>query len=62
MIRLTTGRRALFGAFLIVALSILVPLRAVLGWTGIGDAGLSAREVTGSLWSGRLVEAKFGED
>lgn len=61
MIRLATGRRALFGAFLIAALSIFVPLRAVLGWTGIGDAGLSAREVTGSLWSGRLVEAKFGD-
>ena len=61
MISLATGRRALFGAFLVVALLLFVPLRAVLGWTGIGDAGLSAREVGGSLWAGRLVEAKFGD-
>lgn len=61
MIRLATGRRALFGAALAVALLLFVPLRAVLGWTGLGDAGLTARAVTGSLWSGRLVEARFGD-
>ncbi len=61
MIRLATGRRALFGAFLVVASLLFVPLRAVLGWTGLGEAGLTAREVTGSLWAGRLVEARFGD-
>lgn len=60
MIRLATGRRALFGAMLGVALLALVPLRAVLGWVGLGDLGLTAREATGSLWAGRLVEARFG--
>jgi general secretion pathway protein N len=60
MIRLATGRRALFGAMLAVALLALMPLRAVLGWVGLGDFGLTAREATGSLWAGRLVEARFG--
>ena len=61
MIRLVTGRRVLFGAFLAVALLVVVPLRAVLGWTGLGEQGLTAREVRGSLWGGRLVEARFGD-
>jgi general secretion pathway protein N len=60
MIRLATGRRALFGAMLAIALLALVPMRAVLGWVGLGDLGLTAREATGSLWAGRLVEARFG--
>lgn len=61
MIRLATGRRALFGALLFAALLLFVPLRAVLGVTGLGDAGLTARQVEGSLWGGRLVEARFGD-
>ena len=60
MIRLATGRRALFGALLAAALLLFVPLRAALGVTGLGDAGLTARQVEGSLWGGRLVEARFG--
>ena len=60
MIRLATGRAALFGAMLAIALLLFVPLRAVLGWAGLGDAGLTAREVRGGLWAGRLVEARFG--
>ena len=57
---LATGRRALFGAFLLGALLVLVPLRAALGWFAVGDAGLSAREARGIVWSGRLVEARLG--
>ncbi|MDB5695369.1 MAG: type secretion system protein [Sphingomonas bacterium] len=60
-IRLATGRRAMFGAMLFAGLLIFVPLRLVLGWFGLGEAGLSARRVDGALWSGRLVEARFGE-
>lgn len=60
-IRLATGRTALFGAMLFTALLVFIPLRLVLGWFGLGEAGLSARRVAGSLWSGRLVEARFGE-
>lgn len=60
MIRLRTARPALFGAILAVALVVLLPLRLVLGWAGLGEAGLTARRVDGALWSGRLVEARFG--
>ncbi len=59
-ILLRTGRPALFGAFVLVALLVLIPLRAALGWFGVGDAGLTARRATGLVWSGRLVEAHLG--
>jgi general secretion pathway protein N len=39
----------------------VLPLRLALGWGGLDGQGFTAREVTGSLWSGRLVEARFGE-
>lgn len=57
MIRLATGRWALFGAMLAAALIAFLPLRLVLGAAGLGDAGLTARRVDGSLWGGSLVEA-----
>ena len=40
-------------AFLVGAVALL-PLRAVLG---LGDTGLTARDVSGSLWSGHLADA-----
>ena len=60
-VRLATGRVALFGAMLLLALLCLVPLRLMLGLFGLGEQGLTARRVEGSLWRGRLVEARFGE-
>lgn len=60
-IRLTTGRRALFGALLAAALIVFLPMRLALGWFGVGDAGLSARAAVGSIWSGSLIEARFGD-
>ena len=60
-VRLATARPALFGAMLVLALLALLPLRLVLGWAGLGDAGLTARRVDGLLWSGRLHEARFGD-
>lgn len=57
---LATGRPALFGAFLLAALLVLLPLRAALGWFAVGDAGLTAREARGIVWGGRLVEARLG--
>jgi general secretion pathway protein N len=35
------------------------PLRLALAWSGAGDAGLSARGVTGSIWSGRVHDADW---
>lgn len=60
-IRLTTARSALFGALLFAALLIFLPLRLVLGIAGVGDAGLTARAAVGSVWAGRLRDARFGD-
>lgn len=59
-IRLTTGPAALFGAMLLVALILFLPMRAVLGWTGAGGQGLVARTVTGTVWDATLSEASLG--
>ena len=56
-----TRPAALFGALLLLALLACLPLRLVLGWVGVGDQGLSARRVDGSIWAGRLVEARIGD-
>ena len=56
-----TRPAALFGASLLGALIAFLPLRLVLGSIGIGDEGLSARRAEGTLWAGRLVEARIGD-
>lgn len=60
-IRLATGRRAMFLAMFAIAVIALLPMRLALGWAGLDAQFFSAREVRGSLWSGRLVEARFGD-
>lgn len=60
-IRLRTGRAALFGAMLFIALIVFLPMRAALGWVGIDDEGLVARRVSGTIWGATLTEARFGE-
>ncbi|WP_425229349.1 type II secretion system protein N [Sphingomonas sp.] len=60
-IRLATPKGALWGALLAGCLLALIPLRLALGAVGLGDAGLTARRVEGGLWSGRLVEARWGD-
>jgi general secretion pathway protein N len=50
-------------ATLVLALVLLVatfPMRLALAWSGARDAGVTAREVRGSVWSGELVEARLG--
>jgi general secretion pathway protein N len=59
-IRLRTRPGVLFGALFVASLVALLPLRLVLGSVGIGEEGLTARRVTGSIWSGRMTEARFG--
>ena len=59
-IRLRTGPMALFGAIFVAALIVFLPMRLMLGWIGLGDLGLTARQVTGSLWFGELHEAQAG--
>lgn len=59
-IRIETGPTALFGAIFIAALIVFLPLRLMLGWVGLGDLGLTARQVSGSVWFGELHEAQAG--
>ncbi|MBB4153035.1 general secretion pathway protein N [Sphingomonas jinjuensis] len=60
-LRLSTGPAALFGAMMLAALLFFLPLRLVLGWAGVGEAGLTARRVGGIVWDGRLYDARFGD-
>lgn len=60
-IRLTTGPGVLFLAFFVAALLAFLPLRLALGWFGLAEQGMTAREVTGSIWAGHLREARFGQ-
>jgi len=59
-LRLPLGRSVFFLAALAFALVALLPLSLAAGWFGLGGRGLAAREATGSLWSGALMEARFG--
>ncbi|MBL9065306.1 MAG: type II secretion system protein N [Sphingopyxis sp.] len=50
-------------AALLLALVMIVatfPMRLALAWSGAPDAGVTAREVRGSVWSGELIEARLG--
>lgn len=58
-IRLATGPTALTGAIFVAALIALTPMRLALGVSGAGDQGLSARSVSGSMWSGTLSDVHF---
>lgn len=56
-------RRRWIVAALLLALLLIVatfPMRLALGLSGASDAGITAREVRGSVWSGALVEARLG--
>jgi len=60
VIALKTRPVALFGGMMLVALIVLFPMRLALGLFGLASEGLSAREVTGSVWWGGLNEAHYG--
>lgn len=54
------GRIALFVGLLLVFLVAFMPLSFALSMIGTTGQQLSAREATGTLWSGRLAEASVG--
>ena len=60
-IALRTRPAVLWTALFAAALLALLPLRLVLGLAGLGEQGLTARRVDGSIWAGRLVEATIGD-
>lgn len=58
-----SARRRWGIAALLLALILLIatfPMRLALGLSGATDAGITAREIRGSVWSGELVEARLG--
>lgn len=55
-----TRRIAIVAALLALLLIIAtLPMRVALGLAGAADAGLSARSVSGTIWSGTLVDARW---
>jgi general secretion pathway protein N len=55
---LPLGRRLYLLVAFLLLLAAMLPLRVALDQLGFDERGLSARAVTGSLWSGRLTEAR----
>ncbi|HMN53274.1 MAG TPA: type II secretion system protein N [Sphingopyxis sp.] len=55
-------RRWIVGAALLALLLIALtfPMRLALSLSGAADAGIAAREVRGSVWSGTLIDARLG--
>lgn len=50
-----------FGSLLLVALVLFMPLGFALTALGAGKTGLAARKAQGTIWSGRLVDARLGQ-
>lgn len=46
--------------FALILLGATFPMRLALAWSGATDAGITARDVRGPVWSGELVEARLG--
>ncbi|MGQ3100146.1 MAG: type II secretion system protein N [Sphingopyxis solisilvae] len=57
-----TARRWILAALLLafVLIAATFPMRLALAMAAAGKAGVTAREVRGSVWSGELVEARLG--
>lgn len=58
-IRLPVGHRLFLAAATVAMLALLLPARLALGLVGMDRIGLSARAAEGSIWRGRLVEARL---
>lgn len=46
-------------SLVIGGVAFLFPMRLAISLAGLDNAGLSAREVQGTIWSGRLIDARF---
>ena len=60
LVRLPFGRTLFFLNAFFLALIALLPMRLALDWLGVGERGVAAREVQGSVWYGALKEAQLG--
>jgi general secretion pathway protein N len=55
-------KRWVVAALLLAAILIIAtfPMRLALSLSGATDAGVAAREIRGSVWSGELIDARLG--
>lgn len=44
----------------LVAAVLFLPLRLAAAWVGLDATGLTARQTSGTIWSGRFDQARFG--
>jgi general secretion pathway protein N len=58
--RSAAARLAFFVAMFLFAIIVLLPLHLAVRWFGLDQAGLAAREASGSIWIGALSEAQLG--
>lgn len=58
--RMTIPRWGLVALLGLAAMVALFPMRIAMDWIDLNDAGFTAREVRGSVWSATLSEAQFG--
>jgi general secretion pathway protein N len=57
---MTRGRIVFFICAFVLALVVFMPLSLALSMFGLTGQGLAARSASGTIWSGRLVEARIG--
>ncbi|MFD1105647.1 type II secretion system protein N [Sphingobium olei] len=60
-LRLSRRMRAVLIATLLVGLLLFLPMRVALGLAGLERLGVSAQEVRGTVWSGRIGQLMLGE-
>ncbi len=60
-LRLSGRMRAVLIATLLVGLLLFLPMRVALGLAGLERLGVSAQEVRGTVWSGRIGQLMLGE-
>ena len=58
--RLSGRTKLVLAALFVLALIAVFPLRLALGWSDPGGRGITAREVTGSIWSGTIGDLRVG--
>lgn len=58
---LTTRWRLILLAVLLLALLVFLPMRVALGLAGLERLGLSARDIRGTVWSGRIDQLMAGD-
>lgn len=56
----TMKRAGLIVLVLVIALVVLLPLRIVFDFAGLGTRGVSARSIEGSIWSGTIRDLRLG--